>query len=67
MIHKKVFMSSLTVNENFKINNQEIYMNANIGREELIVNNVLKNFIFHINREIFNIIFIIYNSNEFII
>ena len=42
-------------------------MNANIGREELIVNNVLKNFIFHINREIFNIIFIIYNSNEFII
>ena len=38
------FYSSLTVNENFKINNQEIYMNANIGREELIVNNVLKKF-----------------------
>ena len=34
----------LTVNDNLKINNQEIYMNANIEREELIINNVLKRF-----------------------
>ena len=38
------FYSLLTVNDNLKINNQEIYMNANIEREELIINNVLKKF-----------------------
>ena len=38
------FYSLLTVDNNFKINNQEIYMNANIEREELIINNVLKRF-----------------------
>ena len=35
---------TLNIKKNFKINNQEIYMNANTEREELIVNNVLKNF-----------------------
>tara|TARA_Y100000741_G_scaffold24397_1_gene17618 strand:- start:4406 stop:6061 length:1656 start_codon:yes stop_codon:yes gene_type:complete len=38
------FYNLLTINDNFKINNQEIYMNANIEREELIINNVLKRF-----------------------
>lgn len=38
------FYNLLIVNDNLKINNQEIYMNANIEREELIINNVLKKF-----------------------
>lgn len=38
------FYNLLTVNDILKINNQEIYMNANIEREELIINNVLKRF-----------------------
>lgn len=36
--------TNLIVNDIFKINNQSIYMNGNIQREELIVNNNIKRF-----------------------
>ena len=38
------FYNMLIVNDILKINNQNIYMNANIEREELIVNNIIKRF-----------------------
>ena len=38
------FYNLITVNDNFEINNQEIYMNGKVEIEELIKNNVLKRF-----------------------